>query len=126
MAPFVLHCDIPTFAGECSAMPKPIRHVLVCTQMRPPNHPRGACAHRDAAAVMNRFAEVFQARGLWNGYLLSQTSCVGLCDAGPNVLVYPENVLYSGVTAADVEEIVESHVLGGQPLARLQAPAQVW
>lgn len=107
-------------------MPKPTRHILVCTQMRPPNHPRGACAHRDAGAVWGRFVERFQARGLWNGYLLSQTSCIGPCDAGPNVLVYPEAVMYSGVTADDVDEIIESHVLGGQPVERLLAAAQNW
>jgi (2Fe-2S) ferredoxin len=42
------------------------------------------------------------------------------------VLVYPEGVLYRGVTPEDVAEIFTSHLEGGQPVERLLAPASVW
>jgi (2Fe-2S) ferredoxin len=38
------------------------------------------------------------------------------------MVVYPENVWYGGVTAADVAEIVQSHFIDGQPVARLLLP----
>jgi (2Fe-2S) ferredoxin len=44
---------------------------------------------------------------------------------GPNVLVYPDGVLYSGVIRDDVQEIIEQHLLGNV-VARLQAPADIW
>jgi (2Fe-2S) ferredoxin len=34
-------------------------------------------------------------------------------------VVYPEGVWYGGVTLADVDEIVESHIVGGKPVERL-------
>ncbi|PWV60618.1 ferredoxin [Plasticicumulans acidivorans] len=107
-------------------MPKPVRHVLVCSQNRPLNHPRGACAHHGAAAVAQKFSEVFQARNLWATYLLTQTACIGPCNLGPNIIVYPEGVMYNSVKPEDVEEIIDSHLIGGTPVERLLAPASVW
>jgi (2Fe-2S) ferredoxin len=34
-------------------------------------------------------------------------------------VVYPEGVWYGGVTLADVDEIVDSHIVGGKPVERL-------
>jgi (2Fe-2S) ferredoxin len=38
------------------------------------------------------------------------------------VVVYPEAVWYGGVTPADVNEIVESHIIGNRPVERLIIP----
>jgi (2Fe-2S) ferredoxin len=45
---------------------------------------------------------------------------------GPNILVYPEGILYSNVTKEDVSAIFDEHLLGGQPVERLRAPADIW
>jgi len=45
---------------------------------------------------------------------------------GPNILVYPEGILYNNVTKADVTEIFDEHLLGGNPVERLKAPADIW
>jgi len=42
------------------------------------------------------------------------------------VLVYPEGVLYRGVTVADVDEIFTSHLEGGKLVSRLLAAEAVW
>jgi (2Fe-2S) ferredoxin/predicted O-methyltransferase YrrM len=42
-----------------------------------------------------------------------------LCEHGPNLVVYPEGAWYSGVTPADVPELVRSHFQQGIPVARL-------
>jgi (2Fe-2S) ferredoxin/SAM-dependent methyltransferase len=44
---------------------------------------------------------------------------MGLCQEGPIVVAYPEGVWYRHVTAADVPEIVSSHLAGGKPVKRL-------
>jgi (2Fe-2S) ferredoxin len=38
---------------------------------------------------------------------VSQSLCLGLCHAGPNVMIYPQNILFSGVTVEDIPSIVE-------------------
>ena len=53
-------------------------------------------------------------------------SSIGPCSMGPNVLVYPEGVFYTHVKKEDVKAIFDEHLLGGRPLERLQAAAEVW
>jgi bidirectional [NiFe] hydrogenase diaphorase subunit len=50
--------------------------------------------------------------------LVRRTGCMGLCAAGPLVLVDPEETLYQHVKADNAEAVVGS--LGGQPVAELQ------
>jgi (2Fe-2S) ferredoxin len=40
--------------------------------------------------------------------------------------VYPEGILYTQVTKADVAAIIDDHLLGDKPVERLIAPADVW
>jgi (2Fe-2S) ferredoxin len=45
-------------------------------------------------------------------------SCRDRCDYGPSMNVYPGPVFYNHLTAEAIEEIVEQHLVGGQPIAR--------
>lgn len=44
--------------------------------------------------------------------------CFGGCGAGPNIVLYPQKVWYSGVKSADVGDIA-SHAAGGPEVERL-------
>lgn len=107
-------------------MPKPEKHVFVCSQSRPPTHPRGCCAAKGASDVLQAFWQELQKRNLFDKIGVTFSGCLGPCDGGPNVLVYPEGVLYRGLTKDDVAAIFDEHLLGGKPVERLRAPAEVW
>lgn len=107
-------------------MSKPDRHVFVCAQSRPAGHPRGACQHKGANELLQAFWGELQRRNCYSQVAVTHSGCLGPCDRGANVLVYPEGVMYSNVTTADVAEIFDSHLLGGAPVARLLAPEGVW
>ena len=49
-----------------------------------------------------------------------RTGCLGLCELGPVVVVYPEGVLYNKVKTEDIAELVESHFIHNKVLERLQ------
>lgn len=108
-------------------MPKPKKHILVCVQGRPLGHPRGSCQDKGCAQTWQAFSDEFTARNLWNaGLQLTNTGCLGPCHLGPSVLVYPEGVMYTGVSREDVQTIIDEHLLGDCPVERLLAPAEVW
>lgn len=107
-------------------MARPQKHVFVCSQMRPPGHPRGSCGANGGAQVLQEFQRQFEAQGLWGKLAVTGCGCVGSCGPGASVLVYPEGVMYGGVSKEDVAEIIASHLLQGQPLERLKAPAEAW
>lgn len=106
-------------------MPKPQKHVFVCVQNRGPGHPRGSCMQSGCSDVWDEFAVEFQQRNLHGQIALTNTGCLGPCN-GPHVLVYPEGIMYGKLTKADVATIIEQHLLGDQPVASLQVPAEVW
>jgi len=68
----------------------------------------------------------FQSRNLWADFLLTNTGCLGPCSAGPTVLVYPDSVMYSGVTPGDVPELIQKHLIGNEPVERLRTAPGVW
>ncbi len=107
-------------------MPRPTRHVFVCSQQRPPGHPRGSCAAKGAQPLLQAFWAELQKRQAYDDVAVTYAGCLGPCDGGPSVLVYPEGVLYRHVTPEDVGEIFDSHLLGGSPVARLKAPPAAW
>lgn len=107
-------------------MPRPEKHVFVCTQNRPQGHPRGSCASSGGADIINEFMNEIQARNLFEKIGLTNTGCMGPCNMGPTVLVYPEGVMYGNLKKQDVKTIIEQHLIGGVPVADLQMPAEVW
>jgi (2Fe-2S) ferredoxin len=107
-------------------MPRPEKHVFVCTHLRPADHPKGSCAARGGEEILDLFANEFETRELWERFKLTKTGCLGTCEQGPTVLVYPEGVMYQKVVPDDVVTIIEEHILGDQPVERLKMPADVW
>ena len=49
----------------------------------------------------------------------NRSGCLGICDFGPTVVIYPEGIFYVGVQVEDVSEIVQSHLVNNQPVERL-------
>ena len=107
-------------------MARPEKHVFVCTQFRPEGHPKGCCTERGGKEVMDAFAKEFEARELWGKFKLNSASCLGICEVGPAVLVYPEAVMYKEVKSDDVNRIIESHLLEDTPVEDLMAPSDIW
>ncbi len=107
-------------------MAKPEKHVFVCTQARPPGHPRGSCAERGCQAVGEALWGEMEKQNLFGRIAVTTSGCLGPCNLGPNLLVYPDGVMYTGVTKEDIPEIIEQHLLGDKPVERLLAPADVW
>ena len=99
-------------------------HVFVCRQEKPEgvNSCSAACSW-DVLAALNRELDIEGAAG---EVQITTCGCLGLCDEGPVVIIYPDGVWYRGVKAADVPEIVASHLRSGKPVSRLvwnDAPA---
>ena len=99
-----------------------LRHVFVCENRRPPDDPRGCCAGKGSEAIRQALKAELKRRGLKGTVRANAAGCLDACAHGPSLVVYPEGVWYGHVTVEDVPEIVERHLLGGQPVARLMVP----
>ena len=92
-------------------------HVYVCTQKKEGDAP--ACTRNGSEAVLQKLRDEIAARQLQNDVQVTQCGSLGLCEIGPNVIVYPEGTWYSRVTPEDVPEILTRHLEGAGPLERL-------
>ena len=67
-------------------------------------------------------------QGLDDGILINNCGTIDLCDIGPNLVVYPDNVILNGVTIKDVPEVI-AYLNGGPTPERLildaATPAEV-
>ena len=88
------------------------QHILICTGPR-------CGGERHSERIRQEFRRQFVRQALPASVKDTPCICFGLCSHGPNVIVYPEGVVYSGVRPADVAEIVREHLLGGRVVERL-------
>jgi (2Fe-2S) ferredoxin len=86
------------------------KHVLVCTASH--------CAQKGANDVAGRMRLEMIRKGLDAQILVNNCGTIDLCDIGPNIVVYPDNIIYSGVTVKDIPEII-AHLTGGPVVERL-------
>ena len=94
-------------------------HLFVCINSRPPGHPKGDCQSKSSPDVVYALQEEIERRNLFSEVTVNGSTCLSPCQFGPTVVVYPDGVWYGNVTAADVPEIVEQHLVGGKPVERL-------
>ncbi len=101
-------------------MPKFDKHIFVCTNQRPEGHPRGCCDPAATADLHREFKVKLVKRGLKNLVRVNKSGCLDQCEHGPTVVIYPEAVWYGNVTADDIDEIIDIHIVNDGRVARLQ------
>lgn len=98
--------------------PEPViyeRHVFVCTagEWCPAVDGDGLGVHAALKAET-------EAAGLRGPVRINRSGCFSQCGNGPMVVVYPEGVWYAAVSPADAREIVDRHLVNGEPVERLR------
>lgn len=85
--------------------------VLVCAGT--------GCSIGNSSELVKKFEEEIRSFGLEKEVSVKKTGCLGLCGHGPNVSIYPDNIIYKTVHLEDVHEIVQEHFYKGRPVQRL-------
>ncbi len=93
-------------------------HAFVCTQEKPEGVP--CCSAAGSFRILDTLHRELGAQGLADDVQVSSCGCLGVCDSGPVMIVYPEGTWYAKLTPADVPEVVSSHFKSGNKVARLE------
>ncbi len=77
------------------------------------------CLGPGSDGVISAFESEVKKHALTAKVDVSATGCHGFCERGPNVVIYPEEICYTRVTAEDVPEIVSQTLIGKKVIDRL-------
>ena len=96
------------------------KHVFICTNQREAGE---QCCNTvggsDAFAYAKDRIGALKKNGV-GAVRINKAGCLGRCDQGPVMVVYPEETWYNFVDNDDVEEIIQQHLIGGEVVDRLK------
>ncbi|MGM0378347.1 MAG: NADH-ubiquinone oxidoreductase-F iron-sulfur binding region domain-containing protein [Bacillota bacterium] len=77
------------------------------------------CMASESQEIIDNFNKLLKEKGYEKEVQVLKTGCFGFCEQGPIIKIHPDNVFYVKVKAADVEEIIDEHVIKGRKVERL-------
>ena len=81
-----------------------ICHVFVCVKSR--QGERKSCADGKSPEIKSILKKEVKSRGWADRVRVSECGCLGLCPHGPNVIIYPQKIWFSGVNESDIPDIL--------------------
>ena len=93
-------------------------HIFICTNERSGNE-RLSCGETHGLELVAEFKK--QLKDLKTGLKMraNRSGCLGICDFGQTVAIYPEGIFYVGVKKEDVTEIIQTHIINKKVVERL-------
>lgn len=98
------------------------KHIFFCTNVKSAD--RKCCSQGNAVTMQQKAKEKLKQLGLHGeGKIrVSSSGCLGRCDLGPAMVIYPEGTWYTYHSESDIDEIIEQHVVKGIAVKRLLLP----
>jgi len=86
------------------------RMIFVCLNASHEGEDRPVCAAGGSEAVLKALKEEVKKRSLKGQIRCLKSGCMDLCEKGPNVLIFPEGTLHSGVSPQDVPALIQKYL----------------
>lgn len=95
-------------------------HMFFCTNQREGG--KACCQNHDAQAMRDYAKERTKALKLAGpGQVrVNNAGCMDRCAQGPVIVIYPQGVWYTYKNKADIDEIIQEHLVNGRVVERLQ------
>ncbi|MDP1634546.1 MAG: NAD(P)H-dependent oxidoreductase subunit E [Gallionellaceae bacterium] len=97
------------------------KHVFFCENQRDPGEE--CCGNHNAKTARDYVKDKVKQLGIsteQNLIRINSAGCLGRCELGPVLVVYPEAVWYTYVDQTDLDEIIEEHLTHGRVVERLK------
>lgn len=97
------------------------KHLFFCTNQR--ENGESCCNDFKAQELHAYVKDKVKELGINNEnnrIRINKAGCLGICDQGPVIVVYPEGTWYTYVDKSDLDEIIEQHLKNGNIVERLK------
>ncbi len=97
-------------------------HIFVCLNDRGPS--QECCHNAGAAALFEHLRVRVKSLGLAGAgrVRVNRAGCLDRCAHGPALVIYPEGTWYQPFDTADIDRIIDEHLLGGRVVEDLRIP----
>ena len=85
------------------------RMIFICTNVDAKDG-RPACGLRGGMDICDAIKAEVKSRGLKGKIRALKSGCMDLCEKGPNVMVFPEGALHSGVSDRDIPALIKKYL----------------
>lgn len=92
------------------------KHILVCSKKKADGNP--CCHARGGLELADMIRAELYKKGLENDFPVTSTGCLGVCESGPVVIVYPDAIWYPRFQKDEVERLIFEHLTGDKPMKR--------
>lgn len=93
-------------------------HIFVCNNQRTGSE-KLSCGDAHGLELVGEFKKQLKDLNVNLKTRANKSGCLGICDFGPTIAIYPDGTFYVGVKKEDVKEIVQSHIVDKVPVDRL-------
>lgn len=94
-------------------------HLFICQNQRPHGHKFGCCLSKGSDKILNYLKSCVKELGLKN-ICVTKSGCLGLCDKGPAVVIYPESTWYGIKTLEEAEVVLQQHLMQHQKITNFE------
>ena len=97
-------------------------HVFFCMNERDGKDARQSCGKCGAEKAQKHAKKRIKELGLsgQGKVRINQSGCLDRCEEGPVLVVYPEGTWYTYVDTSDIDDIIDTHLVGGKVVERLK------
>lgn len=95
-------------------------HIFFCTNLR--MHDAPCCGRHQADEARTHAKNQIKAlaNDLSGTVRVNSAGCLDRCGNGPVLVIYPEGIWYTYTSLADIDEIINEHIMHGRVVERLQ------
>lgn len=93
-------------------------HIFVCTNQRSGSD-KLSCGETHGLEVLSELKKQVKDLNVNLKIRANKSGCLGICDLGQTIAIYPDGTFYVGVQKDDIKEIIESHIVNKIPVERL-------
>lgn len=107
------------FNSRMNLMAYYTKHVFICTNQR--DNEKKCCQQANASEILDYAKSRVKELGLSDNQQvrINKAGCLGRCALGPTMVIYPEGIWYTYRDKADIDEIIESHLMNDKIVNRL-------
>jgi (2Fe-2S) ferredoxin len=97
------------------------QHVFFCMNHREDGS-RASCGQHNPQSAQKHAKKRIKELGLSGPgkVRINQAGCLDRCEEGPVLVVYPQGTWYTYVDNQDIDDIIDTHIVGGKVVDRLK------